>query len=115
MFKKIFNNRNILLFVIILFSVLFKDQVENFVDCQEIMCSKNIKDKKSYREWMIKNHPDKGGDTNEAANVNNCAGGKNFCSPDSSTGYEFNEFKLFENPEKNTLTASLLFLILMNI
>ena len=47
--------------------------------CNDILCPKNIRTKKDYRRWALKNHPDKGGDTSTFQNVQDCINKERYC------------------------------------
>jgi len=47
--------------------------------CNDILCPKNIRDKRDYRRWALKNHPDKGGDTSTFQIVQDCVNKNKYC------------------------------------
>jgi len=53
--------------------------VSNNKICNDILCPKNIRDKKDYRRWALRNHPDKGGDTLTFQNVQDCVNKEKYC------------------------------------
>ena len=51
------------------------------MECKQIMCKNDIKTRKEWQKWLLKNHPDKGGDEDIARLVNDCNDKKYYCKP----------------------------------
>ena len=51
-------------------------------ECSNLMCEAGINDKKEAMQWLIKHHPDKGGEPTKLSlsDVTNCMSKKQFCS-----------------------------------
>ena len=53
----------------------------------DIMCKYNINNKKEFQKWLLKNHPDKGGNISkdEFSEILQCFKNNNFCKTNKDT------------------------------
>jgi hypothetical protein len=65
-FKKFFSQNN-------KYAEYFKTNVQNNAEAGNILNSLDINSKKEWKDWLLKNHPDKGGNSEQCAKVI-CAG-----------------------------------------
>ena len=52
-------------------------------NCKKIMCSYNLKNKQETRKFILKNHPDKGGNIPNFNKILECYNNKNYCNTEN--------------------------------
>ena len=64
--------------------------------CKDLMCKYNLNSKKSVHQWLLKNHPDKGGTipANEFSKILECFKNNDFCNTTKSNSKQKNESKI---------------------
>ena len=59
----------------------FINEYNRIDNCKDLMCKYGINSKEEYKKWILKNHPDKGGNINDAEfkQIVKCAKKNKFC------------------------------------